>query len=169
MEKFLEKISNYHFLNTLIPGACIVYFSKRFIGFDFLTNELIYDLLIIFILGLFSGRLGSVIIESILKKIKIIRFEEYEDYLRASKKDIKITELAVDNNLYRAMIAAFIFLLIEKLFVFILQKYVFLQNYGFLIISIFVIIIYVLSYRKQTKHITNRIKFDLSEINQEKS
>ena len=45
MDKLLEKISSYHFLNTLIPGACIAYLSNHFFGIDFLTEELLYNIL----------------------------------------------------------------------------------------------------------------------------
>lgn len=162
MDKLLEKISSYHFLNTLIPGACIAYLSNHFFGIDFLTEELLYNILIIFILGLISGRIGSVIIEPILKKTKIVCFEEYNSYLKASKKDEKMQELVTDNNLYRAMIAAFTFLFVEKLYLFLAEKWILFQEYGYIVILIFIIILYVLSYRKQTNTISKRIKYVLS-------
>lgn len=43
-------------------------------------------------------------------------------------------ELVTDNNLYRAMIAAFTFLFVEKLYLFLADKWILFQEYGYIVI-----------------------------------
>ena len=74
----------------------------------------------------------------------------------------KMQELVTDNNWYRAMIAAFTFLFVEKLYLFLAEKWILFQEYGYIVILTFIIILYILSYRKQTNIISKRIQYVLS-------
>lgn len=163
MEKFLDKLSEYHFIQTVIPGFIFVYLSKYFYNIDLLIDKPIYDFVSILIIGFIISRIGSLIVEPILKKIKILNFSNYELYINASKKDSIIKNLSETNNLYRAIIAAFLCILVEKFYLFILGKCQFIKDWNFLIISILIILLFIFSYRKQTTYITKRIETALKD------
>ena len=115
MDKFLNKLSEYHFIQSLVPGMIFTYCSKMFYGVNFLTDKPVYDFIVILIVGLIISRIGSVIVEPLLRKVKILNFCKYTDYIEASQKDSIIRNLSETNNLYRVIIATFLVLLAEKL------------------------------------------------------
>ena len=73
MDKFLNKISEYHFIQTIVPGIIFTYFSKIFYDVNLFTEKPIYDFIIMLIIGLIISRIGSLIVEPVLQKIKILR------------------------------------------------------------------------------------------------
>lgn len=157
MDKFLNKVSEYHFIQSLIPGMIFTYCSKMFYGVNFLTDKPLYDFIVILIIGLIISRVGSIIVEPLLKKMRILNFCKYPDYIEASKKDSLIKNLSETNNLYRVIIATFMVLLVEKLYLIISNKYVWLNNWTYLIISVLLIMLFIFSYRKQTNYIKQRV------------
>lgn len=157
MEKFLNKISEYHFLQSVVPGMIFTYCSKMFYEVNFLTDKLVYDFIVILIIGLIISRIGSIIVEPLLKKMKILNYCKYTDYVEASQKDCLIKNLSETNNLYRVIIATFLVLLFEKLYLIISEKFVWLNDWSYLIISVLLIVLFIFSYRKQTKYINQRV------------
>ena len=159
MEKFLEQLSSYHLLNFIIPGVIFIV----------LCNDLgvgIFDISNIWLL-LFSGyffgmvfsRIGSVFIEPILKKKGVVFFYNHDDYLKAEPKDNKIQTLVTMNNIYRTFVAMFVILLL----VYILCLIPFIRTsmnkpFAIILFLVFMILIFILSYRKQTNYINDRIE-----------
>lgn len=157
MNELLNKLSEYHFVQSLVPGMIFTYCSKMFYGVNFLTDKPIYDFCVILIIGLIISRVGSLIIEPLLKKIKILNFCNYSEYIKASKKDSTIKNLSETNNLYRVIIATFCVLLVEKFYLDLIEKILWLTDWTYLILSILLIVLFVFSYRKQTHYIKRRI------------
>lgn len=157
MNELLNKLSEYHFVQSLVPGMIFTYCSKMFYGVNFLTDKPIYDFCVILIIGLIISRVGSLIIEPLLKKIKILNFCNYSEYIKASKKDSTIKNLSETNNLYRVIIATFLVLLVEKLYIFLAEKFTWLNDWFYLIISVLLIVLFIFSYRKQTNYIKQRV------------
>ena len=157
MDKFLNKLSEYHFIQSLVPGMIFTYCSKMFYEINFLTDKPVYDFIVILIIGIIISRIGSIIVEPILRKLKILKFCKYTDYVEASQKDSFIKNLSETNNLYRGIIATFLLLLFEKLFLIISERIVWLNDWSYLIISVLLIVLFIVSYRKQTNYIKQRI------------
>lgn len=161
MENILEKLSSYNILNNILPGVVFIFFwDKSFPTMKFALSEdnLISSIFLYYFFGMIISRAGSLFIEPAFKFVKIIRFEPYSRYLQARCIDEKIPELLETDNLFRTMIATFLFLLIIRVahsFIFypgyILYKDIFM--YIFLIFTI----IFSLAYRKQTQYIVKRI------------
>jgi hypothetical protein len=161
MDKFLNKLSEYHFIQSLVPGMIFTYCSKMFYGVNFLTDKPVYDFIVILIVGLIISRIGSVIVEPLLRKVKILNFCKYTDYIEASQKDSIIRNLSETNNLYRVIIATFLVLLVEKLYLFFSKKFIWLNDWTYLIISFLLIVLFIFSYRKQTNYIKKRVDKNL--------
>jgi hypothetical protein len=100
---------------------------------------------------------GSLIIEPLFKRSKIITFADYRDFVAASKIDDKIEVLSEANNVYRTFCSLFS----------CLAALVAIQNgaqyFGvnaetLLIASVFFLfVLFAFAYRKQTAYITKRI------------
>ena len=157
MDKFLNKLSEYHFIQSLVPGMIFTYCSKMFYGVNFLTDKPVYDFIVILIVGLIISRIGSVIVEPLLIKVKILNFCKYTDYIEASQKDSLIRNLSETNNLYRVIIATFLVLLVEKVYLIISEKCVWINEWTYLIMSFSLIVLFIFSYRKQTNYIKQRV------------
>ena len=97
-----------------------------------------------------------------LRKTKILNFCKYSNYIEASQKDSIIKNLSETNNLYRVIIATFLVLLVEKLYIFLAEKFTWLNDWFYLIISVLLIVLFIFSYRKQTNYIKQRVDKALS-------
>lgn len=159
MEDLLKKISQYQLFNFLLSGALLVVLLSKTTDINLTTDDAIATFFTFYFIGLVISRLGSLIVEPALKKIKVITFAPYADYLSAVKTDPKIDTLSQENNTYRTLVATFIVFLI--IYAFDKDASGFISGKGTLITYIFavaLILLFVLAYRKQTSYITKRIK-----------
>lgn len=157
VEKCIEKLSSYDFLNNLLPGAVFCYFFSLITGYKF-DNDVIVNVCIYYFAGMLVSRIGSLIIEPLFKKIKIVKYADYDDFLIASDKDEKINCLSQTNNVYRTFLSAFITLSIIKLLVFLQEKYSIFNNKVDIAIAILLVGLLIFSYRKQTDYIRKRVE-----------
>lgn len=107
MEKLLaqivEKISSYNIVNNLYPGILFVYVLKIMFETDLLLNNWFENLIVFYFVGMVLSRIGSIIIEPVMKKIKIIKYAPYQDYVKASSIDPLVATLSETNNTYRTL------------------------------------------------------------------
>ncbi len=157
MEKVIDKISTYNLFNYLLPGVLFVVLAKSFLFVDLTQGDIVLDVFIYYFIGLVISRFGSLVIETLLKKIKFLRFAEHEDFIIASKNDPKIEILSEGNNMYRTFIAMFVLLLLSKLYLYIRTLYPYLENLDFYILTALLLVMFLYSYRKQTAYIFKRI------------
>jgi magnesium-transporting ATPase (P-type) len=162
MKEILEKISSYNIFNYLLPGALFGFWANNEYNLsmpsDILTNAFVY-----YFLGMIISRVGSLIIAPILKKLKITKFEDYKKFVKASKKDEKIDLLSEVNNMYRTIIALIVVVGFLKFYNWLEIKIHWLTNWNITIGLVFLLVLFILSYQKQTKFITKRIKANLDE------
>jgi len=157
MKEILDKISSYNLFNYLLPGVLFVCISKQFTDYNFIQENDFIGVFLYYFIGMVISRFGSVIIEPILKKIKFLKFSEYNRYVTASKKDIKLELLSEVNNTYRTLNSMIITLVLFKIFYSIETKFELDSSVSLTILTILVFILFIFSYRKQTNYITKRI------------
>ena len=108
------------------------------------------------------GRVGSLIIEPILKTIKFISFSKYSEFIDASSKDSKIGILSETNDMYRNLFAMTLALGAIKLYyVFADHLKVISENSTTILIS-FLFILFTWSYQKQTAYVKARVQDNLN-------
>ena len=158
MEKFIEKLSTYNILNNILPGVVFSYLCNRLLGIQLVDNSIVENLFIFYFIGMVISRIGSIIVEHVCKKCKIVQYAQYKDYVNARKKDERILVWLETNNTYRTMVALGILLLLFKLFLWlkeILCWFSFSSNW---IIIGCLILLFGFSYRKQTKYVRDRVE-----------
>lgn len=165
ISKLIDRISNYHFLNNIIPGALFCVALPYVTEYNLLrVDDLWYNLLIIYIAGIIISRFGSVFVEWLYKKWMIITFEDHDKYAKAAEKAPFIKTLSMDNNMYRTFIALFILLLLAKLSDWIGSVWAFWNNNLAWILCILLLLLFSFAYSKQTKyavkHINEQLKKD---------
>ena len=72
MEVLLEKISSYNILNNLIPGAIFTFAFKFLYVINMDDYSVIEKLILYYFIGMILSRIGSLIIEPLFIKLKIV-------------------------------------------------------------------------------------------------
>lgn len=162
MEAFssvLGKISNYNILNNLIPGAILCVVFKYLVGYDFMNDGTLELIVIFYFAGMINSRIGSLFVEWILKKIKLVTFRDHHLYVAAEQKDKKMNSLVEINNMYRSMISIAFTAIIVKIY----HVAVDLQwNFGGVsewVLLVALLVLFAMAYKKQTKYIVSRIDY----------
>ena len=157
MSDLLNKITSYNIFNNLFPGALFVFVSNYLGLFSVTESNVIVELFIYYFIGMTISRFGSVIIEPAFKKIGIVNYAPYSDYVSAASADPKIDILLEVNNTYRTLVALFVLLLLvfagNRLSVYFGAS----QNIVNSVLLVSVFLLYVCSYRKQTSFIRERV------------
>ncbi len=155
----IEKISQYCFLTNILPGTVLCILLRYVVGYDLLVYREWYLMGIVFyFVGIVNNRFGSLCVDYILKKLHIVTFVPYKDFISAEQKDAKITKLSIENNIFRSYISVCFLTLLALLFKLIANNCSFIDNNKAVIIIILLLILFVLSYRKQTNYVKKRIE-----------
>ena len=157
MKEFIDKLTSYRLFNYLLPGIIFVVIADQTSTFSFIQENIILAFFLYYFIGMIISRIGSLIIEPILIKLKLIIYSPYPDYIAASKKDKKIDLLLEENNTYRTICALFLVLIVLKMYEFLLIKFAFFSKWNSWILIVGIFILFVFSFRKQTNFITKRI------------
>jgi hypothetical protein len=158
MDELIKKISTYNIFNNILPGAVFVLFSSRMGMIKMEFNNMVIELFVYYFVGLVISRIGSIIIEPFLKWIRLVKFIEYKQYIAATKNDTNIELLSEINNMYRSILATIICIFIFKVYIVIIEYNLILKSYSKEIVLVCVFILFLVSYRKQTAYITNRVE-----------
>ncbi len=157
MKEIFSKISSYNLFNYLFPGVIFSVFIAQITSYKITFNNVIIDFIIFYFIGLVISRIGSLIIEPLLIKIKYLKFASYDKFIQKSLIDEKIEILSEQNNMYRNLCTSFILIFLLKLYE-IVETYFQFKEYTIFIIVTTLLIIFIFSYRKQTKYIRERIE-----------
>ena len=159
LQQLIDKISQYSFLTNILPGAILMITLKYIVGYDFIIEENWFLTGVMFYFsGIICNRFSSLLIKPLLEALHIVRPLPYKDYINGEKKDTKILTLNTDNNAYRAYIAVFCILLLAYLYKHLLCRMNFFIDYQWPIVIVLLMLLFVFSYRKQTKYIKDRIE-----------
>jgi len=158
MKDILSKLSSYNLFNYLLPGIIFVVLGSELTRYSFIQQDIVTGVFLYYFIGLVVSRFGSLVIEPLLKRISFLQFVDYKDFTSASKKDDKLELLSEVNNTYRTLCAVFILLLLLKLYEKIEGRFSVLKEWDAIILAVLLLVIFLLSYRKQTSYIKRRTK-----------
>jgi len=158
MKDILEKLSPYNIFNHLLPGVVFVAVAEVFLRRSFTQKDLLVGLFLYYFIGMVISRLGSLVIEPVLKKVYFIRFADYRDFISAAQKDPKIEVLSEVNNTYRTLCALFALLGLLRLYEEIENLVPAIRSWAPLVAVAFLFILFLISYKKQTSYIRKRIE-----------
>jgi hypothetical protein len=103
MKELVSKLSSYNIFNYLVPGAalCLLLDERGFVDLD--RPDLLSRLVIFYVTGMAISRVGSLMIDPLLKRAGLVPRSNYADYVRASADDDKVPVLLETSNMYRTM------------------------------------------------------------------
>lgn len=156
MSELISKLSSYNIFNYLFPWVVFLAILKQFTDFSINNDDLFTTAFIAYFIWLVISRIGSVLIEPLFKKMRIVKFADYKDFIEASNTDQKIEIFSEQNNVFRTIISMLILALMVKLYSTI-SVYLNIEGASFYILIISLLLIFILAYRKQTDYITKRV------------
>lgn len=158
MKEVLDKITAYNLFNYLVPGVLFAVALESLTSYSITQDNLVVGAFVYYFIGLVISRFGSIMVEPVLKKILFVEFVPYADFVVASKNDPKIELLSQDNNMYRTFVSMFVLLILAKEYDALSRIYPILHEQSVTIAVVLLLLMFLFSYRKQTKYITDRIK-----------
>ena len=174
IKNLFVKISSYDIFNNLFPGIIFCSIVEKTTRISLQTGEIWEKLFLCYFIGMIISRIGSIFIEKFLKSIKIknkktkekeafLNFAPYSDYIEASENNSFIKILNETNNTYRTIIAMLIAVIGVKVYDWFLYDCI--NNFGvtgnnivFIVACLLIIILFVISYKKQTDYIRERVE-----------
>lgn len=157
MKEVIDKLSTYNIFNYLLPGTIFSFIIDSYTNHKMIIENIFVSIFVYYFIGLLISRIGSLFLEPLLKKIKVLKFASYDEFVQASKVDEKINLLSEINNMYRTLSSTILCVIL----VFIYDKIVSIFPNIIIppiIILIFLFVLFIFSYRKQTDYISKRIK-----------
>lgn len=161
----LDKLSQYNFLTNILPGTVLCILLKYWLEYDVIPSDYYQAGIVFYFVGMVNNRVGSLIIEPILKKIKFIRFAPYEKFVMAEQKDTKVTLLNQENNTYRSYISVFFILICAYAYLYLEKVISFINSHEIGVLVFILFILFVFSYRKQTSYVRKRVENLTKDIN----
>lgn len=168
--KLLDKVSSYQLFNYLFPGIIFIEGIEYLTRIVYPNDNIVFRLFIYYIAGMILSRIGSVLIEPIFKKLCWVVYASYGNFLKALngtedetiKPDPKLDVLVAENNTYRTLVATFITMLIVYSFAQFEWFYKFNDKFwSMFVYFLLLILLFGLSFRKQTSFVRQRTHSDL--------
>lgn len=163
MKELLDKLSSYNIFNYLLPGVLFAALVDGLTSLQILQKDIVVGVFIYYFLGSIVSRIGSLLIEPVLRKAGIVSFAPYEDFVRVSKVDPKLDVLSEANNMYRTLCSLMVCVGAIVLYENASIYWPVLRAVAPTILIVGLFALYVFSYRKQTAYITRRIEASLKQ------
>ena len=158
MKDLLDKLSSYNIFNYLFPGVLFAFFVTKLTSFQIEQKDIIEGAFVYYFFGSIVSRIGSLIVEPILLKSGFVTHAPYDAFIKAAKEDPKIEILSEANNTYRTicslMVTIGIVILCDKILIYCPQ----LKGITPFALITALFLLYLFSYKKQTKYIVKRIQ-----------
>ena len=145
-----DKLSQYNFLTNILPGTVLCIILKNLVGYDLIPTDYYQAGIVFYFVGMVNSRVGSLIIEPILKKICWIKFAPYPEFLKAEKNDPKLTVLSQENNVYRSYISVMFIAVIGYIYKNISFDWCQFLKDEPLVLIVSLLVLFLFAYRKQT-------------------
>jgi hypothetical protein len=158
MNDFLNKLSSYNLFNNLLPGILFIVLLNHFTEYKISQENLLINVFLYYFIGLTISRISSISIEPFLQKVKFVTFRDYKLFVNASKNDSKLEILVETNNKFRVLLTTILMVILSKIFFSVNLNFLnFSDNTQQYLLLIFIAIIYLFAYRKQTNYVIKRI------------
>lgn len=168
MQDFLKRISSYNLFNYLFPGVLFAVIGEKISPWSFVHENIIITLFFCYFYGTVISRIGSLIIDPVMKILRIIKEKDYKTYIIARQEDTMIQVLSEVNNTYRTIISLILSLLCLYGASECSKLYPCTYAFIYTTLPIALLILFSFSYRKQNNYILKRITAALSKEKDEK-
>lgn len=157
MKEILERVSSYNLFNYLWPGALYATFVSWTTRFQLTQSDIVIALVVYYFLGLTISRIGSLLVEPVLRRSSFITFGDYATFVAVAKRDSKLDTLVEVSNTYRTLCSLFLCLMGTKIYEIIAVKIGVGDTIAAYIACGGLTVLFLFSYKKQAEYIRKRI------------
>lgn len=158
MKDLIEKLSSYNIFNYLLPGVLFAAIGSSVSSLKLLADDIVVGVFLYYFYGLVVSRIGSLVLEPLLKRLGVVRFASYSDFVAAVRVDAKIETLSEQNNTYRTLASTLLCLSLLETADRLLARFPGFTVYAYASGVLLLVALFVWSYRKQTTHVTARVE-----------
>lgn len=158
MNEFLDKISSYNIFTNLLPGVVFCFLADNSFGYSLIQDDVIVGMFLYYFVGLVISRIGSIVVEPLLIRCRIIKYAAYKDYVVVSRSDPKISQLLETNNMYRSGTALAACLLVVSIFVQLANYFQWSTTISSIVAFAVLFVLFLASFSKQTSYIRQRVQ-----------
>jgi len=163
MKDLLDRLGSYNVFNYLLPGILFGVFIDWATTVKLLQLNIMVGAFVYYFLGAAVSRVGSLLVEPVLRRLHLVTFEPYEHFVRAVKSDPKLEILSETNNMYRTFCALLLSVSVVAGYEYAARYWALLHRAAPIFIVIGLFALFVVSYRKQTEYIRKRIAANFQE------
>lgn len=161
LKDLISRLSSYELFTNLLPGVLFVTLLKEFTDFNLIFEPIFFGLFLYYFIGIVINRIGSLVVEPILRKTKFLVFIDYPKLIKAKRMDEEVNTLSRDNNMCRSLVSLCVLLLLTIGYEWLMSKWTFVATHNNIILIIFLFIVFLFAYRKQTEYVVKRCKANL--------
>jgi len=165
MNSVFEKLGSYQLLTNLLPGAFFGLAIKYFLNMNLPSENIGEVIVVYYFIGLFIGRIGSLVVEPVLKKLHFVKFTDYDNFTNAEKVDSKIDTLSEMNNFLRALLTCVLLLPVMKMGQELSLYWLWFEANWIWIVIVILFVLLLFSYSKQSTYIRKRAEMIRSKQN----
>ena len=154
-----DKLDAYNLVANLVPGAALLY-ALHSSGFPTPgPNDIAAFLLVSFVAGVMTNRLGSLVIDPILRhrKIGFLHPKNYKAFVASEKDDAKLETIVANTGLYRTFVTAGILYLALMILNLPIKAYDISNDFVFYTFVISGIFVSAFALQKEDSYIHERI------------
>lgn len=167
MNELWSKISSYNIFNYLFPGAVFSILGERFDVVDS-PDAMVERLIWYYFIGMAISRVGSVVLEPILRGVSFVKYSEYSSYLRACSFDPKLELMVEISNTYRTLVAACALLLLGLFFDWVYLEFGIAAAWKDNVAVLLLCVLFLFSFKKQSEYVTKRVdRYGVLRVDQE--
>lgn len=154
----IDKLSQYNFLTNILPGTVLCIILKYLVGYDLIPDDYYQAGIVFYFVGMVNSRVGSLVIEPILKAISWVKFAPYSEFLRAEKEDAKLTILSQENNVFRSYISLMFISILGYIYKNCSLYLRLSLNNESLVLIVILFVLFLFAYKKQTSFVRKRVE-----------
>ncbi len=157
MGDILGKISSYNILNYLLPGVLFAAAADYFTVYSIIQEDTLIGLFLYYFIGLVISRLGSLLLEPLLKKVGFFTYVEHSHFVETSAADPKLETLSEISNMYRTLASLFLCLSAFIIFEKIVKLCPIVGLWAPYLSILALLSLFLYSWKKQISYITSRV------------
>lgn len=157
MVDIINKLSSYNIFNYLLPGTLFAGIGSQISSYSLIETNLLVAPFLYYFYGLIISRIGSLVIEPVLKKLGFLKYADYDAYVAASRDDASLDRLSEVNNMYRTLCSLLLVLGLLAVFDTMAQAYPVVEMVARYLGALALLVMFLFSYRKQAQYIAKRV------------
>ena len=158
LKVIIDKLSSYNLYNYLFPGFIFIVTLDATTGFISSFEYSVEIVIIIYFIGLVISRIGSLVVETVLTKIKDIGAIDTKDLFSALKESAKLEAIFEAMNMFRTIAAGSLLLFFATLVDILVNRPKTGVSLLYLLVELLIFILFLFAFIKMRQKVIECLK-----------